>query len=469
MTTSVRARIAVGVVGAMLLTLVPLIAGANHINDHRNIILPDPNPNGPTQWSIRWSGETFDSATDFLIGSAADFPDALASGSLQGSTTPLLLTDPASLSEGILEEVDRLGAVSFDVVGGEAAVSQAVVDELQAEGLVFRTRYEGPTRFETAVDIAEGTVATTVLVVRGEGADEPTQAFADALAAGGWAADQGFPVLLTQTDQLHPAVEAFLEATPTITNAIIVGGEAAVGGTNAAQLEALDLTVTRVAGDSRAGTAIAVAQARGFDAVAEAGRFIVVDGQQADGYAVGFPAAAHSALADAPIVLVAGSEIPPETAAWFDGEPPRGGQATTGDPIFICGAAPSVCVGPVRDAIGLPNVGTNGATVTLANDAGPYEVGDVLEGTAVFDPDFTATLSLTGPCIDDGEVPVENETYRVEITSGTADEGSEDNTCTIRYTVTYDNGSTQVGAFPTTIVPGDGGGGGLPLPVPLQQ
>lgn len=455
-------RIALVAIGAMVLALLPLPASANHINDHRNIILPDPNPNGPTEWSLRWSSETFAAAPRILIARADDFPDALASGSLQAAAAPLLLTAPTSLSPGIAEEADRLGAVTFDVIGGEAAVSSAVVDQLEDEGLTFGRRFEGPTRFETAVAIAEGALTSalsdTVLILRGAGAGEPTQAFADSLAAGGWAAAERWPILLTETDRLHPAAEEFLRDQATISRAIIVGGEAAVGGTNVAQLQALGLNVERVAGPERASTAIAVAVRRGFDAVADTERFLAVEAERVDSYGLGFPAAAHSAVADAPIVLLAGGEIPAPTAAWLAGGTPRAGNVSDGNPLFICAAAPPGCAGPVREALGLPTVGSNGADVTLDTSAAPYDVGDTLNGGAVFDPDFPADLELAGPCIDDGEVQVAPDgAFTTEITTATADDDSED-TCTVAYLVTYGNGTTQVGRFAVLLANPDSGG-----------
>ncbi|CAN5357883.1 hypothetical protein BH23ACT9_BH23ACT9_37860 [soil metagenome] len=474
-------RMVLVVVGAMMMALLPLAASANHINDHRNIILPDPNPNGPTEWSIRWSSETFTNAPRVLIGRADDFADALASGGLQGSTTPLLLTDRDTLSDGIAEEMDRLRTLTFDVVGGEQAVSQAVVDQLSDEGFQFGQRFEGPTRFETATAIAGSLLlipTDTVLIVRGEGADEPTQGFADSLAAGGWAADEGWPVLLTQTDVLHPSIEDFLDTRPNIRNAIIVGGDQAVGGTNEAELTELGLTVTRVSGTNRAATAIAVAQERGFDDVSDADRFLVVESERDDAYALGFPAAAHSAAAGAPIILLADGEIPAETAAWLaPGNAERSEDVMTGDPLFICAAAPPACAGPVRAAIDLPTVGNNGADVTLDTDDAPFDTGAVLTGSAIFDTDFEAGFALTGPCIDDGDVDVAADgTFTTEITSTDTDEDADADAdvCTIRYLVTYDNGTTQVGMFPVTLTgegDGNGGGGGgipgLPLPIPI--
>ena len=139
------------------------------------------------------------------------------------------------------------------ILGGEAAVAAVVADELAGLGIAA-DRLAGPSRFETAVAIAERSLgerpATTALIARAfpsPGATDPTQAFADALAAGAWAAESGFPLLFTATDALPEPTAAHLSAAG-YTDAVVIGGEAAVSPDVAAQLEGLGLTVERVAG-----------------------------------------------------------------------------------------------------------------------------------------------------------------------------------------------------------------------------
>ena len=97
---------------------------------------------------------------------------------------------------------------------------------------------------------------------RGEG--DPTQAFADSLAAGGWAADAEFPVLLSQTELLSDSTEAYIDGSA-IENVFLVGGTAALSEQVQTDLEALGVTVTRIEGPTRFDTAVAIARERGFE------------------------------------------------------------------------------------------------------------------------------------------------------------------------------------------------------------
>src|SRR5690606_13418974 len=93
-------------------------------------------------------------ADTVLLASAGSFADALSAAPLAGAhDAPLLLTDGAALSEEVVEELQRLGAAEVIVLGGSAAVGQAVEDALAAMGLAV-TRIGGDDRTETAELIA---------------------------------------------------------------------------------------------------------------------------------------------------------------------------------------------------------------------------------------------------------------------------------------------------------------------------
>ncbi|MGI9019023.1 MAG: cell wall-binding repeat-containing protein, partial [Euzebya sp.] len=168
-------------------------------------------------------------------------------------------------------------------------------------------RRAGASRFETATAIAraDAAAADTVILARAfpsEGATDPTQGFADALAAGGMAAEFGWPVLLTQTEVLTPTTRAYLQEAG-IGQVEIMGGTAAISAGVEAEINGLGIATERVSGASRAETAIAVAAKRGAPSAAEAAHVVLVQGQTEDAWAGGFAAAARSALLDAPIVL----------------------------------------------------------------------------------------------------------------------------------------------------------------------
>ena len=209
-----------------------------------------------------------DSAPDVLLGREDNFADSLTSGGLQGLLdAPLLLTATGELDERVEAELARLGAERVWIMGGTNAVSQAVEDALVALGYEV-TRIAGTTRLETAVEAAEALIddegfdPTTAIVARAygaEGSTDPTQAFADSLAAGGAAAREAIPILLSETGQLSATTAAFFEAHPEITTVYVVGGIAALSQQVEDDLIALGLEVIRLAGATRFDTASAVA------------------------------------------------------------------------------------------------------------------------------------------------------------------------------------------------------------------
>jgi hypothetical protein len=199
---------------------------------------------------------------------------------------------------------------------------------LAALGLAVQ-RLQGATRIETAIAIADSVApqATTAVLARADaGGEDPSRAFADALAGGALVAERDLPLLLTETGQLSGATAAYL-ASSTISEVIVVGGVAAVSDRVVADLEALGVTVTRVAGDSRFATATAVAAERGAVDARAADASVLVDGEHPDAWADAFPAALYAGSATIPIVLAAGDTLPSPTAEYLDGR----------DTLLVCG------------------------------------------------------------------------------------------------------------------------------------
>lgn len=262
-------------------------------------------------------------AATVLLGTAEVFADSLASGGLQGALdAPLLLTGPDELDDRVAAELDRLGATSVTLLGGPDAVGDAVATALGEAGYAVE-RLAGATRVETAVAIAAAGLpdATRALLVRAfpsPGSTDGTQAFADSLAAGAAAARIGAPVLLTQPDALSEAVATYL-AGSAITEVVVVGGQSAIGQPVIDALEALDMTVTVVAGAERAATAVALAGLTGEESGSVASGAILADAFAEDTWADAFPAAVLAARTDQPLLLTRDGEVPAATATWLDG------------------------------------------------------------------------------------------------------------------------------------------------------
>lgn len=205
---------------------------------------------------------TFTDATVAVIASGESYPDALAASYLAGALDgPVILTASQQLSAEARTALQDINADGVIVVGGTAAVSENVVNQLAAAGLEV-DRVGGQDRYSTARAIAQSVpeeqigsldseIGRTAIVASGQG-------FADALSAGPLAYGSAFPLLLTPTASLSPEVSGAID-TLDIEQVLIMGGTAAVSAQTQAQLTALGVDVRRIAGLDRTATAAAIA------------------------------------------------------------------------------------------------------------------------------------------------------------------------------------------------------------------
>ena len=108
---------------------------------------------------------------------------------------PILLTDKESLTEELLNEIERLEAKNVFILGGINTISKEIEEFLEIKKLKFVKRIEGLDRYETAVEVGkyfvggEKKVETVILCNENN--------FADALAVSSAAVTQKLPILLT--------------------------------------------------------------------------------------------------------------------------------------------------------------------------------------------------------------------------------------------------------------------------------
>jgi putative cell wall-binding protein len=414
------------------------VAGASSTNDA--VVVEPAAEVGRTEVALQISRATFadDEVDRVLLATEAAFADALASGTLQGTDSPLLLTPPDELPADVAGEIDRLGASEVVILGGVQAVAPAVEESLVEAGLDVR-RIAGGSRVETAAAVAaEAPDHSTAIVARGFGsAGDDTQAFADSLAAGAWAAEQGWPILLTTPDVLAPATAAAVQDLG-VERVLLLGGEAAIAPQVEAELEALGVDVDRVAGTTRVDTAVAVARERGFDDEADADRVILVEGQAPDAWAAGFAAAAHAARVPAPVLLASGPELPESTAAFLRGEDDPElavEEEDVTEPVLVCAADPAACE-EARVLLGLPPV----TPIGLLGADRPIPSRSTLEGVAeVEDPD--ARLAVLGDCVTEGLlVPDQDGRIAIEVRS-------EPGPCEVTFELRHPNGTVQTTTY----------------------
>jgi putative cell wall-binding protein len=275
-------------------------------------------------------------APSAVLARSDQFPDALAAGVLLRDG-PLLLTATAALSEATAAELARLGVKRVTILGGESAVSAAVATALRTAGYQV-SRLAGAGRVETAVAVASSRPASrTVILARASSGADATQGFADALAAGAWAAASGFPVLLSDTAALSAPTAAYLRAAR-VGTVMIVGGTGAVSAQVERQLLGLGVAVRRLSGRERSATATAIAAAQGYASAADVGRVVLVDGRGANAWAAGFGAAALAAGGKTAVLLAETAALPAPTTTFL----------AKGRPELVC--APLLAAGRCDDA-----------------------------------------------------------------------------------------------------------------------
>ncbi len=263
----------------------------------------------PVTAAIAVSQQRFDAAEYVVLATDAGFADSLAGAALT-DRGPLLLTAADALTPSTAAELDRVlapGGRVF-VLGGTEAISRAVVDSLADDGFAV-TRLAGETRVQTALAVADEVrrlhPSSTVLLARSDApVDNPTSAWADSMTGGALAAAAGIPIVVTPTAGLHPDVEAWLGTIPSV-SVVLLGGRAALSTGVADAVGGIAATTSRLSGPERTATAAAIA-ASALWPVDVPGRYVVLDGGRADGWAYGLSAAGIAADAGAPPLLVVG-------------------------------------------------------------------------------------------------------------------------------------------------------------------
>lgn len=274
-----RAAVALAVLGVVS-TMAPSALAAPAPEGFGPVIsLSGPDRVGTAVAVSRWSQEhrcaDREDGCDFgsvaVLARADAYADALVAAPLARSLqAPVLLAAMDALPEGTRDELVRLDSREVVLMGGVAALSSDIEQELRGMGLRV-SRVAGDDRFATAAVGAallrerEPAARERAFLAHGIGAS-PSQGWPDALAAAAWGARLQAPVLLTDTDTLPASTQDALAAAPEAA-LTVVGGEAAVSSSVAEQADRATGVTSRVAGASRYETARLAAEA----ALAEAG------------------------------------------------------------------------------------------------------------------------------------------------------------------------------------------------------
>lgn len=191
-------------------------------------------------------GETDTDQTTAILVNGYNFPDAVsASPAAYNLEIPVMLTTSNELSDATAAALQSAGIERVLIVGGTDAVSAAVEAEVDAMGITT-DRYAGINRYLTATDFA------TDFLMAELGWDGPEfdlatgEKFPDALTGGPHAGTIEAPILLTMTETLSDATEAFLTTNcAAFDEQFVLGGTAAVSdATEAAAQAAAQCDVT---------------------------------------------------------------------------------------------------------------------------------------------------------------------------------------------------------------------------------
>jgi putative cell wall-binding protein len=200
-------------------------------------------------------------STYVVIATGENWPDALGGAALAGALDcPILLTKKASLPSEIRAEIVRLGADTVYILGSEDAVSRDVALAVDAIPGVGIERIAGSNRYATARLVAERTIELQGAGFDGTAFIATGLNFPDALGASPLAAAHGWPIYLSNPAQGDNATLISQMDAKGVTRALVLGGSNVVASSIETKARATLGQATRLAGDDRYKTAVAVAK-----------------------------------------------------------------------------------------------------------------------------------------------------------------------------------------------------------------
>jgi putative cell wall-binding protein len=301
---------------------------------------------------------------DLVVTTGANFPDGLTAASLGSAvltTKPDVLPGPiVALLRNLTKAQTACGPDepgfqcvaghtigTISLIGGTSAVSTEVEVALREFGTVVRI--QGDNRYETALQVAAkvtlGVPKTAIITTGGN--------FPDALAAGPLSLCANAPILLnTPKAGLRSDVQEFITDNG-IAKVYVIGGTAVVSPDVDSTLTGLGVTVQRLAGTSRAGTAVKIAE----EIAAPSGCNLVPVGVvlvNCDGFADALSAGPLASKARSPILCAKKTGLPTETSDYLkDFETVTG----TTTPIIAIGGPNAIPDTVLQEAIDAVNPG----------------------------------------------------------------------------------------------------------------
>lgn len=194
-----------------------------------------------------------------ILSTGNGFADALSASVLaHQKEAPILLVDTTvegskDAYDYITQHLDPTGTVY--ITGGTGVINKEFETNLNTLGFNNIVRIAGYDRYETSYQIANSlSSASTVVIASGE-------SYPDALSISGFAANKGWPILLTTKDVLPQVMKNFLlEKKPS--KVFIIGGTGVISDNVKAQISVMipQVSIERLAGQDRFDTNAIMAQ-----------------------------------------------------------------------------------------------------------------------------------------------------------------------------------------------------------------
>lgn len=299
-----------------------------------------------------------------VLARSDDFADALTAGPLAAAMkAPVLNTSRAALDSRVLAALTKERVRRVVIVGGPAAVTPVVEEQLKAAGFTVE-RIAGDSRYDTANAVARKVLATA-------GGTKPRayvatgRNFPDALSAGAAAGARGGVVLLSQGRTLDKATSALLGSGT-------FAGVTAVGGDAVAATKTLGARVVAAAGATRYETATKLAELEFRTAKTD----VLTSGETFADALAGGPLAA---LTGAPLLLTTSSTLNTHTNNWIAKTDPT--------KIIILGGEAAIA-------------GSVASSVAAASDAAPVASTDAPTVAPTDAPTVAPTETDAVPVLD---------------------------------------------------------------------
>ena len=207
--------------------------------------------------SVEVSEKNFKSADTVVLASGQNIADALVASSYADiEEAPILLTNKNSISDEVLDEIERLKADKVVIVGGQSSISSSVESRLKKEDIKV-TRISGSDRFDTSdklsLEVSRlSKKSSQAILVNG-------YKNIDALSVSSLATKEELPILLNGRNALNMSVKNRLKQM-NVNKVYIIGGNNSISSDVEKELKGMQISVVRLSGTDRYETSANIAK-----------------------------------------------------------------------------------------------------------------------------------------------------------------------------------------------------------------